>query len=94
MLHWAKGAGGRGVLCSADIATVTQDRKFSSFMWSYPNIIPLSASKVEGIAAAVAPFAFDAIYGHFFDRVIPTSKQVFAASVARYLAAISGTLRS
>ena len=45
MLHWAKGAGG-GVL-SADIATVTQDRKFLTFMRSYPNFIPLSAREVE-----------------------------------------------
>ena len=43
MLHWAKGAGGRGVLCASDIATVTTDRKFFTFMRSYPNLIPLSA---------------------------------------------------
>src|SRR5262245_16626410 len=92
MLHWAKGAGGRGVLCSADIATVTQDRKFLSFMRSYPNLIPLSAGEVEKIAASVAPFPFDTIYGHFFDRTIATgAKPVFQASVDRYLAAIAGT---
>ena len=40
-------------------------------------------------AAALAPFQFDTIYGHYFDRVIPTgAKAVLAASVARYLAAI------
>jgi hypothetical protein len=94
MLHWARGAGGRGVLCSSDIATVTVDRKFLSFMRSYPNLIPLSAREVEGIAAALAPFTFDTIYGHFFDRVIATgAKQALQASVARYLAAISGTAR-
>jgi hypothetical protein len=94
MLHWAQGAGGRGVLCSSDIATITPDRKFLSFMRSYPNLIPLSAREVEGIAAALAPFSFDAIYGHFFDRVIPTdAKPVLAKSVARYLAAIAGTAR-
>jgi len=90
MLHWAKGAGGRGVLCSSDIATVTTDRKFLTFMWSYPNFIPLPASAVEGIAAALAPFRFDTIYGHYFDRVIPTgAKEVLKKSVARYVAAIS-----
>ena len=92
MLHWAKGADGRGVLCSSDIATVTTDRKFLSFMWSYPNLIPLSAREVEGVAAALAPFQFDTIYGHFFDRVIRSGgKDVLKVSVARYLAAISGT---
>jgi hypothetical protein len=95
MLHWAKGAGGRGVLLSSDIATVTVDRKFLSFMRSYPNLIPLSAREVEGIAAALAPFAFDTIYGHFFDRVIATGgKQAMQVSVARYIAAISGTARA
>src|SRR5215510_3211875 len=91
VLHWAKGA---GILCSSDIATVTTDRKFLTFMRSYPNFIPLSAREVERIAAALEPFAFDVIYGHFFDRVIPgDAKQVMKASVARYLAAIDGTAR-
>jgi len=95
MLHWAKGAGGRGVLCSSDIATVTTDRKFLTFMRSYPNFIPLSAREVEGVASALAPFSFDTIYGHFFDRTIAAgAKQVLQASVARYLAAISGTARA
>jgi hypothetical protein len=90
MLHWAKGAGGRGVLCSSDIATVTTDRKFLTFMYSYPNLIPLSAAEVNGIAAALAPFRFDTIYGHYFDRVIPTgSEQVLKISVERYIKAIS-----
>jgi hypothetical protein len=86
-----RGAGGRGVLCSGDIAAVAPDRKWLAFMKSYPNFIPLSAGEVEGIAAALAPFQFDTIYGHYFDRVIPTGgKAVLAASVARYLAAIGG----
>jgi hypothetical protein len=89
MLNWSKGAQGRGVLCSSDIATIASDRKFFTFMRSYPNFIPLPAREVEGIAAALAPFAFDTVYGHYFDRVIPTGgKAVLAASVARYLKAI------
>ena len=54
------------------------DRKFLSFMRSYPNLIPLSAKQVTGIAAALESFKFDTIYGHYFDRVIPTNgKQIF-----------------
>jgi hypothetical protein len=89
MLHWAKGAEGRGVLLSSDIATVTTDRKFLTFMYSYPNLIPLNAPQVRGIAASVAPFRFDRIYGHYFDRVIPTGgEQVMKKSVDRYIKAI------
>src|SRR5215468_2124452 len=51
MLHVAQGADGRGALLSADIATVAPDRKFLSFMRSYPNLIPLSAREVEVIAS-------------------------------------------
>ncbi len=91
MLHWTEGAGGRGVLCSSDIATVTMDRKFLTFMRSYPNLIPLSAKQVTAIGAALEPFAFDAIYGHFFDRVIPAGgKGILQASIARYVDAIAG----
>lgn len=90
MLHWAKGAGGRGVLCSSDTATVAIDRKYVSFMRSYPNLTPLAAHHVRAIAAALAPFEFDAIYGVFLDSVIKTGgKQALQASVERYMSAIA-----
>jgi hypothetical protein len=90
-LHWRDGASGRGVICAGDILTVTNDRKWLSFMRSYPNLIPLSARTVEHIGAALQPFAFDAIYGHYFDRVIAKdAKTVLEASIARYVAAVEG----
>jgi len=91
VLHWAGGAGGRGLVCSGDILTVCMDRKWLSFMRSYPNFIPLSARAVNGIGTALAPFAFDTIYGHYFDRVIAhDGKQVLEKSIVRYAAAIEG----
>jgi len=91
VLHWAKGAGGRGLLCASDMATVTTDRKFLSFMRSYPNLSPLSVKQVAAIGAALEPWAFDAIYSHFFDRVIQSdAKRILQASVKRYVEAIGG----
>ena len=91
VLHWAGGAGGLGVVCAGDILTVTTDRKWLSFMRSYPNLIPLSARTVEHIGLALKPFKFDTIYGHYFDRVITKdAKVVLEASVARYVAAVEG----
>jgi len=90
-MHWAQGAGGKGAILSGDLLQVVADRKFLGFMRSYPNLIPLSARQVEGIAAALAPFAFDTIYGHYFDRVIPRdAKRILDVSVKRYVAALSG----
>ena len=91
VLHWAGGAGGRGVVCAGDILTVTTDRKWLSFMRSYPNFIPLSARAVQRIGAALEPFAFETIYGHYFDHVIAQdAKVVLAQSIARYVAAVEG----
>ena len=91
ILRFHQGAGGRGVLLSADMATVNMDRKSFTFMRSYPNMIPLSAAQVEAIGAALQPFAFDRVYSHFFDRVIETgAKEILRASVARYVAALQG----
>lgn len=70
---------------------MTTDRKWLSFMRSYPNFIPLSARTVEHIGAALRPFAFETIYGHYFDRVIANdAKAVLEKSVARYVAAVAG----
>ena len=91
MLHWAAGADGRGVVCSADIATVNLDRMSFTFMRSYPNAIPLSEKGARAIGAALAPFPFDRVYSHFFERVIPAdAKRILQASIDRYVAAIGG----
>jgi glyoxylase-like metal-dependent hydrolase (beta-lactamase superfamily II) len=88
VLHWAGGAENRGTLLTGDILTVTPDGNVS-FMYSYPNAIPLSANAVRGIAAAVEPLIYDRIYGGWWDRVIETKAQaVVSRSVTRYLKAI------
>jgi hypothetical protein len=91
VLHWQGGAGGHGVVCAGDILTVCTDRKWLSFMRSYPNFIPLSAREVAHIGDALKGFSFDKIYGHYFDRVIASdAKQVLEKSVVRYIDAIEG----
>ncbi len=89
-LHWANGAAGRGVLLSGDIIQVVADRRYVTFMYSYPNVIPLPASAVRGIVAAVEPFAYDRLYNAFTGGLVdPDAKGAVARSAARYIAAIS-----
>jgi hypothetical protein len=91
VLHWPAGAEGRGALLTGDIIMVAQDRRYVSFMYSYPNLIPLPASAVRRIDAAVAPFAYDRIYGAWWERVVHgDAKAAVARSTARYIAAIEG----
>ena len=90
VLHWADGAGGKGVLMTGDTIMVAPDTRFMSFMYSYPNLIPLPARAVRRIAGAVEPFAFDRMYGGWWDRVADRdAKSRLARSVERYLAAIA-----
>ncbi len=87
LLHWAAGAAGRGALLSGDLLQVLTDRLHVGFMRSYPNFIPLGAAAVRRIAAIVQPWAFDAVYGAFWDRVIPQGgKAAVARSVERHIA--------
>jgi glyoxylase-like metal-dependent hydrolase (beta-lactamase superfamily II) len=89
VLHWSAAEGGEGALMTGDIAMVAQDRRHVTFMYSFPNYIPLNAAAVHRIAAAVAPFAFDSIYGAWTTlNVKGGGKPAFDASVARYLQAI------
>lgn len=89
VLHWSAGADGRGALLSGDIIQVVADRKHVSFMWSYPNYVPLGAAAVERIVKAVEPFELDRIYGAFWDMVIEKDgKAVVRQSAERYLRAI------
>jgi glyoxylase-like metal-dependent hydrolase (beta-lactamase superfamily II) len=90
VLHWANGAGGRGILMTGDTVQVGADRRVS-FLRSYPNMVPLSHDSVQGIADALAPFDYERVYGAFFDRVVPEhGKRIVAESVARYQAALAG----
>jgi glyoxylase-like metal-dependent hydrolase (beta-lactamase superfamily II) len=88
VLHWAD----RRALLSGDIVQVIPDRRYVAFMYSYPNLIPLPAAKVEAIGEALAPFAFDSLYGAWFDRVIERdASAVVRRSVDRYVRAVTGS---
>jgi glyoxylase-like metal-dependent hydrolase (beta-lactamase superfamily II) len=91
ILHWRGGAEGRGALLTGDILQVTPDGMVS-FMFSYPNLTPLSATAAQLIGQKVTPLSFDRIYGAFWDRVIRAGgPETVRRSVARYLAAIDSS---
>ena len=93
VLHWATGAEGRGILLSGDILQVVQDRRYVSFMYSYPNLIPLPATAVHQIVAAIEPFPFERIYGAFSNLVVKSdAKAGVVYSAERYINALEGVL--
>jgi glyoxylase-like metal-dependent hydrolase (beta-lactamase superfamily II) len=89
VLHCPWLGNGRGALFSGDTIQVVPDRRHVSFMYSYPNLIPLGAAEVTRIVDAVRPFAFDAVYGAFEGRTIARDgKAAVERSAERYLRAI------
>ncbi len=90
ILHWAAGAEGRGAIFTGDTIQVVQDRRFVSFMYSYPNLIPMNAASVQRIVAAVEPYNFDRIYGGWWEAVVAVGgKRSVEASASRYIERIS-----
>jgi glyoxylase-like metal-dependent hydrolase (beta-lactamase superfamily II) len=86
VLHWRE----QRALLSGDTVQVIPDRRFVSFMYSYPNLIPLPAAAVERIAAALEPFQFDTIHGAWWDRFIERDgSNVVRRSAERYVRAVT-----
>lgn len=89
VLHWPGGAGNRGALLTGDTIQVVPDRRWVSFMYSYPNYIPLNARAVKRIVEAVQPFAFERIYGAFPHMTVSSGgKRAIERSAERYLNAL------
>ncbi len=89
VLHWSAGAQGSGALLTGDVIQVVKDRRYVSFMLSYPNLIPLPASAIDRIVRTVAPYSYDRVYGAWWDAIIrKDGKAAIARSAERYLRAI------
>nr|MBA3416177.1 MBL fold metallo-hydrolase [Chloroflexia bacterium] len=89
VLHWADGADGAGALFTGDTIYVVQDRRWVSFMYSYPNLIPLDAASVTRIVAALDPYPFHRLHSAFPGGILVSdAKAAVARSASRYIAHI------
>jgi hypothetical protein len=78
-------------LLTGDTITVVQDRDWVSFMWSYPNLLPLDEHAVLDIAARVERFTFDRVYGGWWGRVVvEDGAGAVRRSADRYVARMRG----
>lgn len=94
-LLWPGGAGGKGALFVGDDPSVCADRRWLTFAHSFPNHVPLGPAAATRVAAALAPHAFDRIYGWRPGLVIPDgAKACLARSLDRHLAAVDGRLHA
>jgi glyoxylase-like metal-dependent hydrolase (beta-lactamase superfamily II) len=83
-----------GALFTGDVIQVCPDRRWVSFMRSYPNYIPLPESSVRAIVGAVEPFEFDRLYGAWPKHDIVTgAKEAVRRSADRYIRALREVIR-
>ena len=91
VLHWRSGADGAGALLVGDILQVTPGAHRVSFLWSYPNMLPLPPATIRQIAARLRPSRYERIYGAFPGQDIRAGAQtIVARSAARYVELASG----
>jgi hypothetical protein len=90
VVHWTRGAGGKGVLLASDTIQTNADRATVTFLRSYPNRIPLSASVVERITRAVTQLAFDRLYDNFGGTIDTDAAAAVSRSADRYAAWVRG----
>lgn len=89
---WENGHDGQGIFLTGDIIQVVGDRKWVSFMYSYPNLIPLPAEKVADIAERVSALKFGRLYNAFHRIVAEHASESVQKSAERYIAALDGRL--
>jgi glyoxylase-like metal-dependent hydrolase (beta-lactamase superfamily II) len=82
VLYWPKD---KGALFVGDTIQVAPNRKTVSFMYSYPNMIPLPQKAILKIAESVQPLTYDAMFGAFGLYLREGAKQAMDFSVKRYL---------
>jgi len=91
VLHWRQGPHGGGALLPGDALQVAADRRHVSFMYSYPNAIPLAPSRVRAMRTLLAGCDFEDVYGYSRGRnIIGGARAAVDASFDRYLEAVAG----
>jgi len=84
--HWASGAEGRGAIATGDSIAVAADRRWVTFMRSYPNYIPLPPAEVWRVVEALEPYEFERIYGGWLGNdVREGGKAAVRRSAERYI---------
>jgi glyoxylase-like metal-dependent hydrolase (beta-lactamase superfamily II) len=80
-----------GEIFTGDTFHVNPDRRSVGVMYGFPNYIPVSATKVRQVVAAIEPYEFRRVYRQWWDAVIPDKgKDVIRHSAERYAAAVEG----
>ena len=89
-LWWKGGPKAGGSLFPGDAIQVATDRRFATFMYSYPNAIPLDTVALAELRSRLEPLAYDDVFGFGTGRqIVGGAKAWVEASFDRFSAAIA-----
>lgn len=94
VLEWKEGHAQKGVVLAGDIVRVVADRQWVSFMYSYPNFIPLPASTVQGMATQLNEITYHRLYDAFHRVIGEDAGETVQKSANRYVDALNRSLFS
>ncbi len=89
VLHWRQAYDNRGALFTGDTIKVVADPRWVTFMYSYPNSIPLDEPAVRRIAASVEPLPFAQLHDGW-TSVTGDAKAAVVRSAERYIVHLQG----
>lgn len=90
VLHWTTGTGSDGVLLTGDTLQVVAALSRVTFLWSYPNMIPLSAATVRRMADALKRRSIERVYGFTAGRqILRDGSAAIEHSARRYIDLLS-----
>jgi hypothetical protein len=85
VLHWREA----NALFTGDTISIVPDSRYVSFMYSYPNDIPLDEESVRHIVNAIAPFPFTTLYDAW-KQLDGDALSAITASADRYIDHLRG----
>ncbi|HEV8695634.1 MAG TPA: MBL fold metallo-hydrolase [Lysobacter sp.] len=85
-IHWRDGPRPGGALFPGDALQVVFDRRHVTFMYSYPNYVPMKSSDVRAMRDRLAGYDFEDVFGYTWGRnIIGGGRAAVDASFKRHL---------
>lgn len=89
-LHWKDGPVSGGALFPGDALQVAYDRRHVSFMYSYPNLVPMKTSDIRAMQGRLAGYDFADVFGFTWGlNIIGDARAAVDTSFDRFLAAVT-----
>jgi hypothetical protein len=88
-IHWKRGPRG-AALFPGDALQVVLDRRHVTFMYSYPNYVPMKTSDVRAMRARFERFDFEDVFGYTWGRnIVGGARAAVDASFERHLSFVA-----